>query len=157
MDDRVQASLIALRRILRATELHGRALSRATGLTTPQLIVLQIVKDARETTPKEIARKAGISQATVTALIDKLQSKDMVARAKGESDRRQVWVRLTDAGEAAIKAAPDALQDLFAEAFSALPNWEQAMLVAALERIAGLLNAETMDASPLLDASAIEH
>lgn len=36
MEDRTQSSLIALRRILRATELNARTLARATGLTTPQ-------------------------------------------------------------------------------------------------------------------------
>lgn len=60
MEDRVQTSLIALRRILRATELNARTLARATGLTTPQFIVLSIVSEAGETTPKAIAARAGV-------------------------------------------------------------------------------------------------
>ena len=34
--------------------------------------------------------------------------------------------------------------------FQALQDWEQAMLVASLERVAAMLNAQGIDASPLL-------
>ena len=69
MEDRVQASLIALRRILRATEFNARALAKATGLTVPQLIVLEIVARNDRVAPKAIAAQAGVGQATATTLI----------------------------------------------------------------------------------------
>ena len=71
MEQRTQTALIALRRILRATELNARTLARATGLTTPQLIVLEIVAAAGRLTPKDIAARAGVGQATATSLVDK--------------------------------------------------------------------------------------
>lgn len=157
MQHRTHECLIALRRILRASDQHAKALSRATGLTTPQRIVLQIIAEDGETTPKAIAQRARISQATVTALLDKLQIRGLARRTRGETDRRQVWISLTEEGRATIANAPDALQQLFAEKFENLPGWEQAMIVAGLERVASLLNAEMIDASPLLDSAAIEH
>ena len=48
------------------------------------------------------------------------------------------------------------LQEIFADRFSALPAWEQAMLLAGAERLADLLGAGDMDAAPLLDAGAID-
>jgi hypothetical protein len=33
--------LVALRRIIRATDLHSRKLGKKTGLTTPQLVIIQ--------------------------------------------------------------------------------------------------------------------
>lgn len=156
MEDRIQASLIAIRRIMRATEQHEKALARVTGLTIPQWLVLRIIGEVGETTPKTIAEKARIGQATVTALLDRLQGRGLTARTRGQTDRRQVWVTLTEEGRETMRSAPDALQDLFAAKFSKLPDWEQAMLVAALERIASLLNAEGIDASPLLHSTAID-
>lgn len=156
VDERTQSSLIAIRKILRATDRHAKQLARQTGLTPPQWIVLQIVGDVGEATPKDIAAKARISQATVTALLDKLQTSGLVERTRGQSDRRQIWVTLTKRGEETYHSAPDALQDLFASQFALLPDWEQAMLVAALERIVSLLNADSFDASPLLHSSAID-
>jgi hypothetical protein len=35
--------------------------------------------------------------------------------------------------------------------FEALEDWEQAQLVASLERVAAMLDAGDMDASPVLD------
>jgi DNA-binding MarR family transcriptional regulator len=156
VEDRTHSTLVALRRILRATDQHAKSLSRATGLTTPQWIVLQIVSEAGETTPKVIAERARISQATVSALIDRLEARGLVERARGQTDRRQIWISLTPSGRATLLSAPDALQSLFADKFGRLEDWEQAMILAALERVAALLNAEKIDASPLLDSAAIE-
>ena len=156
MEDRVHSALIAIRRIMRATEQHEKALARATGLTIPQWVVLRIVGELGETTPKVIASKAHIGQATVTALLDRLQGRGLVTRSRGHTDRRQVWVSLTEDGGSVMRSAPDALQDLFAEKFSALPRWEQAMLVAALERVSSLLDGDEIDAAPMLHSTSIE-
>lgn len=156
MEDRTQTSLIALRRILRATELNARTLARETGLTTPQLIVLEIVVAAGRATPKDIATKASVGQATATSLVDKLEARDLVVRTRGERDRRLVWVAATDEGRRVLDAAPDPLQRIFANQFAVLPDWEQAMIVAALEKVGAMLNAGAIDASPLLDVGAVD-
>lgn len=156
MDSRAQSSLIALRRILRATEENMRLLARATGLTAPQLMVLQIVEDAGEATPKTIALSAGIAPATATAIIEKLVQKGHVRRQRGQTDRRQYWVSLTSEGAAALHHAPDPLHQRFTEKFETLPDWEQAMIVAALERVAGLISAHPADqAAPVLHVTPL--
>lgn len=156
MQERTHASLVALRRILKATDQHARALSRSTGLTAAQRVLMQIIAEAGETTPKEIASRARISQATVTSLIDKLEHRGFARRIRGETDRRQIWISLTPEGRQTMETAPDALQELFSTRFEALENWEQAMIVSSLERVATMLNAHAIDASPLLDGSAID-
>jgi DNA-binding MarR family transcriptional regulator len=156
MEDRTQSSLIALRRILRATELNARTLARATGLTTPQLIVLEIVASRARVQPKDIAAKAGVGQATATSLVDKLEARRLVARTRDEHDRRLVWVTTTEEGRQLLEAAPDPLQHIFSKQFRALPDWEQAMIVAALEKIGAMLNAGAIDASPLLDVGPVD-
>jgi DNA-binding MarR family transcriptional regulator len=155
MEDRANSSLVALRRILRAAENGARELARQTQLSTPQLIVMQIVEEAQEATPKTISQRAGIAQATATALLDKLERRGYVTRRRGQSDRRQVWIALTEEGREALSSAPDPLQERFAERFLELSDWEQAMIVAALERVAGLLDAEKLDAAPVLHVGAL--
>lgn len=150
LSHRAQSSLVALRRILRTTETTARALARATGLTPPQLMVLSTLNEVEEATPTRLARSVGVSQATATALIEKLSQRGLVSRQRGESDRRQVWVALTEEGERTWEDAPDPLQVRFAERLDALPDWEQAMIVAALERVAALMDAAEEDAAPLL-------
>lgn len=156
--DRTDESLIALRRILRATEQYERTLAQAAGLTPAQLRVLQIVanRGARDSTPKALSTQMGVSQATVTALLDKLEKRQMVVRVRSESDRRQMNLLLTEAGRAAVEDSPDALQQRFVEQFESLQDWEQAQLVASLERVAGMLDARNLDASPVLTIGDIK-
>jgi DNA-binding MarR family transcriptional regulator len=156
MDERSSTTLVAMRRILRATELGARALARETGLTTAQLLVLQAIAQADAGTPTAIASETGVSQATITALIDKLETKGFVVRRKSDRDRRQTLVLLTDAGRKALAEAPDPLQDQFVTRFEQLPDWERSMILAALERVASLMDAEALEASPVLVTGAID-
>jgi hypothetical protein len=46
--------------------------------------------------------------------------------------------------------APKPLQDRFVDRFTKLESWEQHHIVAALERVATMMDAEDLDAAPLL-------
>lgn len=156
MAEMADAALIALRRILRVTESQARALARDTGLTASQVIVLKIVEHVGEAAAGQIAERAGISQGTVSTLVDKLEASGLARRKRGVDDRRQVFVELTKSGRAALERVPDLLQERFVRRFGLLPDWEQAYLVACLERVTTLLDASEIDASPVLDVGAID-
>lgn len=98
----------------------------------------------------------GVAGGTVTALIDKLVALDLVTRTRSETDRRQMNVEITGPGRAAVLDAPDALQQKFVRAFEGMQDWEQAQLVASLERVAAMLDAEEIDASPVLTTGEID-
>ena len=155
MVERAEQALVALRRIIRVTESHSRSLARDLGTTASQVIVLRIIAQASRATAGQIAERASMSQATISTLLDNLESAKLAIRKRGVDDRRQVWVSLTPAGRAFLDAIPDLLQERFESRFRTLPDWEQGYLVAALERITSLLDAEAIDASPVLDVGAI--
>jgi len=155
MTERLEPALIALRQILRATELSSRALAKQCGLTPSQLILMQIITNVPGATPSFLAKEVSLSQATVTALIDKLEQRGLVRRRRDETDKRRVCVELTGDGAATLRDAPDSLQARFENGFGKLESWEQSFLVAALERTAALLDAEALDAAPVLDVGAI--
>ncbi|EAQ13155.1 MULTISPECIES: MarR family transcriptional regulator [Maritimibacter] len=155
--DRTDISLIALRRILRATELYGKELANAAKLTAAQFRALQIVGEIGHATPSDIATRMGVSQATITALVDKLVARGLVTRERSERDRRQTNVTITAEGQATVDEAPDALQQRYVRKFEALEDWEQAQIIASLERVAAMLDAEDIDASPVLTTGDIHH
>jgi DNA-binding MarR family transcriptional regulator len=156
MENRSDTALIALRRILRATELNSRLLASRTGLTTSQFIILQIVAREGKVLPSAVAKSAGLTQATVTSLVDKLARHGLVNRRRDTEDRRRIWIEVTAAGRRALAASPDLLQDRFQVAFSKLADWEQAAIIAALERVSAMLDAATLDASPVLDVGELD-
>jgi DNA-binding MarR family transcriptional regulator len=153
---RVTDALVAIRRILRAAEFASRDLARRSGLTPSQVVVLQIVSRGGEVGAGAISERAQLSQATVTALIDKLEERSLVKRRRDPDDRRRVSVEVTAEGRAVLADMPDVLQDRFAARFARLADWEQASVIAALERVAGMLDADGMDASPILDIGALD-
>ena len=153
--NRTDESLVALRRILRATDLYGRELARARGLTAVQLRVLQIVGETGSKTPTEISVRMGVSQATMTALIDRLAAKGLVTRQRSDTDRRQTNVVITPTGQTTVADAPDPLQQRYVKKFEAMASWEQAMVVAVLERVSEMLDAQDIDAAPILDIGEI--
>ncbi|GAA4218817.1 MarR family transcriptional regulator [Sagittula sp. NFXS13] len=155
--DRVDNSLIALRRIIRATELYGRDLKQIAGITAVQFRALQIIGEKGYATAKEVSTRMRVSQATVTSLVDKLVRENMVTREKSETDRRQTDICITEQGRDTLENAPDPLQQRFVRKFAAMEDWEQTMLQAMLERVASMMDAEDLDASPVLDTGDIKH
>ncbi len=141
---------------MRATDVSAKNLSRETGLTTSQLLVLQLLESGAEMTIGELARQVNLSQATVTVIADRLGDRGLVKRIKGEQDKRNVFVAVTERGAETLAQAPKILQATFLENFARLAEWEQAYVIGALERVAHLMNASLIDASPVLDVGAID-
>jgi DNA-binding MarR family transcriptional regulator len=150
------AALRSIRRILRAAEQGGRKLATETGLTPSQVLVLQEIERRGETTPSVVAANLQFGQATVTNLVDRLMAAGFVTRQRNERDKRQVILRATVEGRAALESAPDLLQVRFRDRFEELPTWEQAMILAGLERLGQILGAEDIDAAPLIDTGVID-
>lgn len=147
---RQEEILVALRRIIRAVDMHSRRLIQKTGLSGPQLVLLQIMGQGNTITAGELARRASLSQATVTTILDRLEDRGLVQRQRSTDDKRRVQVALTDKGNEALAIAPRLLQDNFVKAFNALPDWEQHLLIGSLERVAHMMDADDIDASPYL-------
>jgi DNA-binding MarR family transcriptional regulator len=150
-----RAILIALRRIMRAIDLHSKKLERSAGLTVPQILVLQCLAEAGQLAVSEVARRVSLSQATVTSILSRLENKGLLTRSRAERDKRMVLVQLTDQGVDGVRQLPDLLQEDFVSRFDDLESWEQAMLTAAVERIAAILDAQRVDASPILQVGEI--
>lgn len=148
--------LIELRRILHATQVGARNLARESGMTTSQLIVLQNLKAHGEMTARQIAQSMNLTQATVTSLLDRLQERGWITRRRGEQDRRRVYVQLAPAGTRQLKQAPESLQQRFVNHFKTLQKWEQSSILAALQRVAHMLDAASFDAAPVLDVGRID-
>jgi DNA-binding MarR family transcriptional regulator len=150
------AALRAIRRILRAADLGGRRLATETGLTPSQLLVLQDIERQGETTPSALASRLQFGQATVTNIVDRLEDAGFATRTRSAGDKRKMLLRATPNGQAILEAAPDLLQTRFRDQFAQLAPWEQAMILAALERLSELLDAKDIDAAPLIDTGAID-
>ncbi len=76
--------LVSLRQIIRAIDLHSKHLERESGLTGPQLLVIQSISQSDMVTAGQIAREVNLSQATVTTILDRLEKKAYVTRERSQ-------------------------------------------------------------------------
>ena len=153
--DQFDAVLIAIRRIIRAIDLQSRKLVQSHGLTGPQALILKEVNRNQGLTAGELALKVSLSQATITDIVKRLEQRGLLARARSQQDRRRTIIRLTPEGEKRVAQSPPLLQEEFAKRFSELTNWEQSQLLYAVQRLAALMDAEELDASPVLTSGSL--
>ncbi|MCK9462519.1 MAG: MarR family transcriptional regulator [Proteobacteria bacterium] len=147
--------LRSLRRIMRAVDLHSRQLARQHNLTGPQLVCLRRLSTQDGITHGELAEAVSLSQATVTGIVDRLEMQGLVRRERSTEDRRAVRILLTDNGRKIIRSAPSGLQERFATRLRGLSKNEQAAIDRALRQIVIMMEADSLDAAPILDASSV--
>lgn len=152
----IEEVLIALRRVIRATDLHSKYLAKTTGLTAPQILLLQILRDKGQITIGELANELSLSQATVTTILDRLEKRKLVYRQRSQTDKRKVHAFLTEEAVEVLKNAPIPLQEQFTRQFGDLHEWEQTMIISALKRVAQMMDAQHIDASPVLDIGMLD-
>lgn len=153
--DKDEQLLVALRKIIRAIDMRSRQLSKEVGLTGPQLLILHKVGKQKGVMVREIAEDINLSSATVTSILDRMEARNLVQRIRSTEDKRKVGVFLSEAGEKALETAPMPFQEHFTNRFKSMEEWEQSQMVATLQRIALMMDAQELDASPVLEVGSI--
>ncbi len=66
------------------------------------VLILLMREQDLTSTPSSLAKKAGVSRATMTGLIDGLDKEGLVIRVANVADRRKFHIRLTSTGQAKL-------------------------------------------------------
>lgn len=147
------AIVAALRRIVRAIDLHSRRLEQTSGLTGPQIVVLREIVRREECTVGALALAVSLTQPTVSGIVDRLEAQAAVRRARGKQDRRTTTVRATALGRRKLAKAPPLLQDRVRSEINRLPARERTQILTQLQRIAAMMDAAGLEAAPVLETT----
>lgn len=98
-----------MRRIIHALALEIERELDPSGLTNAQWVPLLKLDMGAASTVAELARGCQLDAGGMTRLLDRLETKDLVRRARSSEDRRVVNLELTDEGRVAAKAIPAVL------------------------------------------------
>ena len=142
------AMAVAIRHIARSVDLHSRWLVEEHGLTGPQIATLRAACRLGRASSGELARAVELSQPTITGILDRLERKGLVVRCRGERDRRSIHVTLTPEGVRAVDAVPSVLHQRFRHELAKLPEWEQTMMLAVLQRVVSMMSIERLEGFP---------
>ena len=154
MQSLTEGVLIAVRKIIRASDIHSNQIRRSAGLTSPQLLLLRAIREYPSESVGKLSERICLSQATVTIILDRLEADGLAMRYRSDMDKRKVHARLTDKGRLALEMAPSPLQAHFVEAFEHLKPYEQTAILSALQRVAEMMEtplakSEALAAVPL--------
>lgn len=147
--------LIALRRIVRAIDQHSRRLAQEFGLTGPQVVLLRELVRNGEMHVAELAENISLSHATVTDILNRLEKRGLIGRTRSLTDRRRIMVTATEEARAIIKKSPPLLQEQFSNQLTKLQDWELTQTLSVLQRVALMMDARQVDASPLLATGSV--
>lgn len=122
-DPSVEECIEALVRVLPRVTRAFKSQLRSSNLGTQHVFLLMMVAELEQVhcdgaQPGELARRAWLSGAAITAALDDLVAEGYCERSHSEIDRRRVLVRLTPKGHAVLgevhNQARQALRDLLA-------------------------------------------
>ncbi len=128
---------------------------RENGLSVPQLLCLKALNDfspGQTPTVAVIAEEVQLSKPTVSRILDRLAKLGLISRERDSVDRRRVFISLTAAGIERTNELPKPLHDQFLERLEQLDPLERYALLQAVERVVELMDAENLDAAPVLVA-----
>ena len=138
-------SFESLRRMVRAFDLHSRALLKEHHLTGPQLGVLKMLAQEGQAPIGMLAKHTFLGAPTVTGVVDRLERQGWVTRVASQADRRQVLISITDAGKQILSRNPPLLLDTFCGRLKRLPAAEQKQICSVLQQVAQMIEHSALE------------
>lgn len=106
-------------------------------LTPPQGMLVFILNKHQQLKISDISKKMGLSNSTVSSLVDRLEGQGLVERIRSDKDRRVVWVQLSKEMNSCLNSHQDLLENLIKEALVGFSMSEKNLLVESLEKFSG--------------------
>jgi DNA-binding MarR family transcriptional regulator len=134
---------------LAAFDAFAQAVRRARGasvqngdgdLTLSQYALLAPLVDRTGARVRELAIDAGVTAPTATRILDVLERRGIVRRARSAADRRGVTVTLTNEGREVLTGQAQWLRSRQQAFFESLPPGERERAPDLLMRLAGLID-----------------
>ncbi len=91
---------------------------RDTGLTAPQLMLIRIMAKNGKLKVTDIGTMMNLTKGTVSGIIDRLESQDILLRERSSEDKRIVYVELSEKGKNLTKTMKGTMNDYFSSLFA---------------------------------------
>jgi DNA-binding MarR family transcriptional regulator len=110
---------------------------RPCGLSATQYNVLRILRGAGEAgiTCKDIGARLVTRDPDITRLLDRLERRNLLTRARTREDRRFVSIRISDEGLDLLRQLDGPVEEKQVEMMRHMPREQLASAVALLERL----------------------
>ena len=116
------AVLMQFRLIFGSVRHHFREVEQSCGVTGSQLWLLHEIAHTPGVGVSELAARLSIHQSTCSQLVDKLEARGLISKARKADDQRRVGVQLTDQAAEVLAVAPGPVAGILPQALQGLPD-----------------------------------
>lgn len=111
----------------------------APHLTEGQLTVLEylFMHEPELIKPSDLVQYLSTTPAAITTLLDRMERNDLIARERDETDRRIVWLRITEKGRAEGERGIAIRDAFFASRFDRISLHNQQLLNYLMNKVFG--------------------
>lgn len=139
-DDRRGSRVMESLRAYRTAEIAMRRRTQdSMSMGENELLVLRFLTRAAgsetDTTPADLARHLGVSTASITALLDRLERSGHVGRHRHPTDRRKILVRCTERTEEQMRDTLGGMHDRMMRATRGMSAAEAEAVATFLDRM----------------------
>ena len=128
------SQIISMNRNINRTlrhEFHG--LMQDSGFTFPQLSVISILAKNGKQKVGDISEKMGLSDSTVSGILDRLEQKGMIERKRNKDDRRVVKIYLSKGSQEICQEFHRKREEYFSHLLKELSEQEINDIIKGLE------------------------
>jgi DNA-binding MarR family transcriptional regulator len=149
--------LVKLRKIIRSINLESKKIQKEFGISIPQLLILQYLSEQEDyrAPAKDIKNYINLNASTVSGIVHRLEEKGLVARLPNIKDKRGMYVTLTAKGAELLKKSPTTLQEKMSKRLQALSPEQINELNKNIDILTRLMDAEDVEAAPLITLNEI--
>lgn len=147
--------LQSIRRIIRAIDIYTKKLKSEYDMTAVQILCLQMIHSSEAVTLAGLSNLVHVSASTLVGVVDRLEAKGLIKRERSQKDRRYTFIVLTDEGLEKLDTLPPALHDKLSDGLEKMDTETQKLLVTALNHIVRLIEADDVDAAPVLETGKL--
>lgn len=133
LDKRERLSLLMSMQMTRFVVGYAKILDPE--LTAPQYLILQILSRAGQQNCSDLAEMLEVSLPAVTNLANKLAAKGLIERVIPESDRRNVLLCITEAGQEVEERMVQKYKEMTRELWEDFSEEETDLLLRAFEKM----------------------
>jgi DNA-binding MarR family transcriptional regulator len=144
----------SIRRLVRTADHEDQRVGREFGLTSAQSCLISTLAVHGPMSSADLSRHMFVTAANITGIVDRLESKDLVQRARQTGDRRIVLVSLTESGRELGKLLPDPIERRLSLALADMPREQVQEFSSTLQKLMLLLDSAESETAPIgLDKS----
>ena len=107
----------------------------AGGRSGQQHVLVKLLHSGGHMTQRALQESAGISSASLSEVLTKLECAGLIQRTRSDEDRRQLDIALTQEGEARARMFVEKRRAFEAQCLACLDEQEQEQLVGMLDRL----------------------